>query len=60
MRPVFLRIEPTLESSFFSAGMAGFSCGLMDAFVEVVEAFFEGTAAAAGFIAVVFGSSTGG
>ena len=56
MRPVFLRIEPTLESSFFSA-VTGFGCGLVAVFVA---AFFDGTAAAAGLISLVFGSSTRG
>ena len=57
MRPVFLRIEPTFESSFFSAvaRVAGFVCKLVDAFVE---AFFTGTAAV--FAVAGLGSSTAG
>src|SRR6185503_19417288 len=56
MRPVFLRIEPTFDSSFFST-VTGFGCELVD---NLVVAFFTGTAAVAGFDAIVFGSSTGG
>ena len=55
MRPVFLRIEPTFDSSFFGSG-----AGLVSE-LEVFElAFFAGAAVAAGLIGLVFGSSTTG
>jgi hypothetical protein len=60
MRPVFFRMLPTLESSFFSStvALAGMGVGLG-------AAFLDGTAAAAGAAVVRlgdsgFGSSAGG
>ena len=58
MRPVFFRMEPTFDSSFFSStfGLAGAGAGLAATFLTGAAA----TAAVAGLAGSGFASSTDG